>query len=249
MQIRGDDMPDDAARCSLPSPGPGRPRAAARGPTDRTRPGFRLSYALRLWLGLLIGLPAGAWSTAARSETFSIAASSMAPALVIGDIFFADSIRDPVPKLFRRGEIIIFRRNDTDTTGWVKRVIGLPGDRVQMRQGRLHLNGQPVSREFIGRHEVDETGRRTVMQRYRETLPGDDVSFDVLEQDDGQPFDNTPEYRVPEGQLFVLGDHRDNSLDSRAMTSFGFVLMTRVFAQPRFIIWSRDLSRIGTRFD
>jgi signal peptidase I len=206
--------------------------------------------ALPLWLGLLIGLTMGAWPMAARAEMFSIASNSMAPALVIGDIFFAGRIQDPVPKLFRRGEIIIFRRSDTDSSDWVKRVIGLPGDRVQLREGRLYLNSQPVSREFIGSHEVDEPRMPGVMQRYRETLPDQaDVTFDVLEQDDGQPFDNTPEYRVPEGQLFVLGDNRDNSLDSRAMRSFGFVPMTRVLAQPRFIIWSRDLRRIGTRLD
>ena len=172
----------------------------------------------------------------------------MAPTLLPGDILFA--ARLAAPSAFQRGDLIIFQRSGTDTAPWTKRVIALPGDRVQLHEGRLHLNGKPVPRDDLGPYEVNEAGQPVVAERYRETLPDSArPAFDVLEIADNQPFDNTPEYRVPEGHVFVLGDHRDNSLDSRAMASFGFVPMTRVLAQPRFILWSRDWRRIGTRLD
>lgn len=241
----GDTRPD----LPVPSPG-GLGKAAAEDCTGLMQPAARRFHPPRPWWAALIGLLLGAVATPARSENFTMTGNSMAPTLLAGDTFWATRLRDPVPKLFRRGEIIVFRRGETDTTPWVKRLIGLPGDRIEMREGRLHLNGEPAPRTLIGPQTVAEPHFRIELRRYTETLPGEDgVSFDVLELDDRQPFDNTPAYQVPEGQLFVLGDHRDNSLDSRAMTSFGFVPMARVIAQPRFISWSRELGRIGTRLD
>jgi signal peptidase I len=207
--------------------------------------------------------------------SFSIPSASMMPRLLEGDYLFAAkwpygysqaSMPFDVPigegrwfgRLPDRGDVVIFK-HPVDRADYVKRVIGLPGDQVQMVAGVLHLNGQPVPKQRVadfvvpirasgGCREVRFTERLadgSFVCRYpqfRETLPGG-ASFNVL--DLGlQPSDTTTAVVVPEGRLFLMGDHRDNSLDSRfppvAQAGIGMVPVENVVGQASFMFFSTD---------
>jgi signal peptidase I len=122
-----------------------------------------------------------------------------------------------------RGDIVIFRLPSNEKVDYVKRLIGLPGDRIQMKGGRLYLNGQPVKRSFVRtvQEDVGDGEVRPVAQ-YRETLPG---GKSYLTDDWGPQFelDDTPVYVVPQGHYFMMGDNRDNSSDSRVPPEAGGV--------------------------
>ena len=115
----------------------------------------------------------------------------------------------------KRGDVVVFRWPGDRSQAWVKRVVGLPGDRIQMRQGQLFINDRAASLKADGIGEVeDERGEYEPARRYIETLPGG-VSHAIFKIRDNGRLDNTPEVTVPAGYLFVMGDNRDNSADSR----------------------------------
>jgi signal peptidase I len=115
-----------------------------------------------------------------------------------------------------RGDVIVFR-HPVRREHLIKRVIGLPGDRIQVREGRLYINGEIVPRDVLG--SVTYRNYRGFIERdmavYEETLPGG-VKHRIYEATDQGEYDNTPEFTVPEGSVFVMGDNRDNSQDSRS---------------------------------
>lgn len=176
---------------------------------------------------------------------FHIPSSSMEPTLEVGDRIFVSKWaygynRYSVPfdpefigegKLFgsepQRGEVAVFTKGGVD---YIKRVIGLPGDKIQVSDGRLIINGKRVHRTLIREVKfVDYEGISRTMKEYDETLPsseegGDPVVHRIYEKNDFDNYDNTPEYTVPDGHLFMMGDNRDRSADSRAMYSgIGFI--------------------------
>ena len=172
-------------------------------------------------------------------QPFSIPTGSMQSTLMIGDYFLASKFTwgfgkysFPLPVPFngrllafgepQRGEVAVFR-NEITGEDYIKRVIGMPGDTVQMQQGRLYINGVVGPREQVGTAEdADSTGRTVPVTVYRETLPGG-VSHTIQEISDGEYLDNTSEYRVPAGHYFMMGDNRDRSADSRVLNQVGYV--------------------------
>ncbi len=138
----------------------------------------------------------------------------------------------------------MFKLPRDGSTDYIKRIIGLPGDRIQVRCGILHINGQAVRRDSLGPFTVEGDGPRMTVRRFLETLPAlngqPGVSHQILEATDDGPFDNTPEFRVPEGHVFAMGDNRDNSLDSRAMNAVGFIPVENLVGRAEFIFFSVD---------
>ena len=141
------------------------------------------------------------------------------------------------------GDLVIFKIiNEVD---YIKRVIGFPGDTVQMKRGKLILNGKIIEQELDGKLKDINNGNEVSYDRYIEKLT-EEISYSVLNINDSQMLDNTAEFLVPEGHYFVLGDNRDNSLDSRVLDKVGFVPREKLLHKVHFIFWSKfDKSRIG----
>ena len=192
-------------------------------------------------------------------EPFNIPSGSMIPTLLVGDYLFVAKYsygysRYSLPfgshlpslgdgrilgSLPARGDVAVFKLPRDPSQDYIKRVIGLPGDRVQVRGGVLHINGAPVRREFLGPYTVEGDGPRLTVRLFREVLPPG-RAHEIIEQSDDAPLDNTAEFRVPEAHVFAMGDNRDNSLDSRVQSAVGFIPVENLVGRAEFIFFSVD---------
>ena len=185
-------------------------------------------------------------------QPFSIPSGSMKGTLLVGDYLFVSQFsygysRYSLPlslplfsgRIFgtepQRGDVVVFALPRDPSTDYIKRVIGLPGDRIQVIGGLLHINGVAVKRERIGDFIDDEDGG--AIRRWRETLPNG-VSYDVLDLQDNSFLDDTQEYVVPPGHYFMMGDNRDNSMDSRVPSAVGYVPFENIIGKAQIIFFS-----------
>lgn len=198
----------------------------------------------------------------ALAEPFYVPSASMEPTLLIGDALLASKfpygysaaslpIHIAFPETGRvmgatpkRGDVVVFRWPGDRAQVWVKRVIGLPGDHVQMKHGQVWINGQAAALKPDGLGQAeDDNGAGEPAHRYIETLPGG-VSHTIFKMYDNARLDNSPEIVVPAGHLFVMGDNRDNSADSRvplAQGGVGLLPMDDLVGRVDAIVGSWDM--------
>jgi signal peptidase I len=202
----------------------------------------------------------------AIAEPFYVPSGSMEPTLLIGDALLASKfpygygtaslpmqislpesgrVFEETPK---RGDVVVFRWPGDNSQAWVKRVVGLPGDRIQMRQGQLFINDHPATLKAEGTGEAeDDNGNYERANRYIETLPNG-VSHQIFKLRDNGRLDNTSEVTVPDGHLFVLGDNRDNSADSRVPVidgGVGLLPIDNLVGRADAVVGSWDLGIRG----
>lgn len=190
-------------------------------------------------------------------EPFSIPSGSMIPTLLIGDYLFVSKFsygysRFSLPfglPLFdgrvlgsvedvERGDVAVFKLPTDGKTDYIKRIVGLPGDEIQVVDGILHINGEAVERIEIGTGEVPSfAGSKTEVTEYTEILPNG-VDHAIWEKSDNAGLDNTEVFTVPEGHFFAMGDNRDSSQDSRVQSAVGFVPFENLIGRAEFIFFS-----------
>ncbi len=187
-------------------------------------------------------------------QPFNIPSGSMMATLLVGDYLFVSKYSYGysrfsfpfslplfsgriMPSRPERGEIVVFRLPADPSTDYIKRVIGLPGDRVQMVDGVVNINGQPVKREQIDDYvDHDENPRGTKVRRWRETLPNG-VTYNTLDLPYNLQADNTEVFTVPPDHYFMMGDNRHNSTDSR-YPQVGYVPFENIVGRAQIVFFS-----------
>ena len=174
----------------------------------------------------------------AEIEVFAVQSASMLPGLSPGDTVVAYRLPYVVGagRALARGDLVVFRMPEDPNEVMLKRVIGVPGDVVELIEGRVHINGERVERWRIVDHEtMDRDGGLVRLPQYLEILPGG-LRNRIIEMRDDGLLDDVDPIEVPEGHYFVLGDHRDMSLDSRERFRIGLVPLDSIVAHPIWII-------------
>lgn len=198
-------------------------------------------------------------------EPFNIPSGSMIPTLLIGDYLFVSKFsygysRYSLPfglPLFsgriylpfshkpERGDVTVFKLPTDPSIDYIKRIVGLPGDHIQMRHGELYVNEQLVARRPDPACRNADAGIPLALQQgYMESLPRGPgeapVQHCIIKVGNNGPLDNTPVYDVPAGHYFAMGDNRDNSQDSRVLSAVGYIPAQNLVGKAQFIFFSTD---------
>ena len=194
-------------------------------------------------------------------QPFNIPSGSMKPNLLVGDFLFVSkpaygyskaSLVWPFTRLDVdgrflgnepvRGDVLVFKNRKDGNKDYIKRLVGMPGDQIQMKGGVLHINGVAVQKEFAG-YALASCDRMpaTKVAQFRETLPNG-VSYIVQECHGDQGYnDNTPVYKVPAGRYFLMGDNRDQSQDSRVVSEVGYIAYDDIVGRAERLFFSFDV--------
>ena len=189
-------------------------------------------------------------------EPFNIPSGSMIPTLLVGDYLFVSKFsygysRYSLPfglpmfpgRIFfrppQRGDVVVFKLPTDNSTDYIKRVIGLPGDQIQVREGQLYINGNLVPRKRIPDYIYKEDGSIIPLHQYIETLPNG-MQHRIIKITDNGPMNNTQIYTVPPHEYFMMGDNRDNSEDSRVLSAVGYVPQVNLVGKAEFLFFSTN---------
>ncbi|MEZ0259729.1 MAG: signal peptidase I [Alphaproteobacteria bacterium] len=188
-------------------------------------------------------------------EPFNIPSGSMLPTLLVGDYLFVEKYSygyskysfplDAAPikgrmaeSMPKRGDVAVFRKPSNTDIDYIKRIIGLPGDTIQMKEGRLYINGKIVPRDLVGTSPGMAEDSSFMVTEYTETLPNG-VKHKIFEKSDDAQLDDTEEFTVPEGHYFAMGDNRDSSLDSRTQ-EVRYVPAENLIGRASFLFFSTE---------
>jgi len=205
-----------------------------------------------LWVSLAVLIPSvalvvlsGLVVQAMGWRAYNQASGSMLPTLLEGDHMFVSPEAYADGRRPEYGDIVAFLLSAEKTSVplvYIKRVVGLPGDRLSLDSGVLSINGKVVQQQPSG----DFIWERRKLQRLREQMPNG-VSYEILRVDKAGPLNTVGPYVVPEGSYFVMGDNRDNSLDSRSWNGGrgGFIPAANIIGRANYVYWS-GFERIGS---
>ena len=193
------------------------------------------------------------------AEPFNIPSGSMKPNLLVGDFIFVSkwsygyskhSLPFSIPiipkkifnKIPNRGDIVVFKTPEDNRTDYIKRVIGIPGDKIRIINGQIIINDQKIIRKRV--NDFIDNDNNVSLKRNRKYIEYfENFQIEVLDIMDNGIVDNTKLYEVPKGHFFVMGDNRDNSQDSRFTNTVGFIPFENLVGKAEFIFFSLENSR------
>ncbi len=192
-------------------------------------------------------------------EPFNIPSGSMKPNLLVGDFIFVSkysygfskhSLPFSLPlipgKIFsntpERGDVVVFKTPENNRTDYIKRVIGLPGDKIEIKNGIIFINGSEILRKKLNDFiDTDNKSSNKRVRMYNEYFFNKEIN--ILDLTDNGIADNTQLYNVPDNHFFVMGDNRDNSQDSRFISTVGFIPYENLVGKAQFIFFSLENAR------